>query len=416
MTKHTLSRRDFLKLSASAGLALGAAPLLNACGGGLAGGTPTLRMWGNHPEWKDPLISNLKVFEEKAGVKIELEPKPGPEYVQLLNAAFQAGEGPDLPGILAGPLLDDFLKNDYVVDLAGKVNVDNLIDNARQRVTREGGKIVGIPFAKFTVGIFYHTDVFDELGLSVPKTWDEFKAVNDALLAAGRTPLLMPAKDGVIPSFYYLLASGSVIGPGGIQELLDGKRKLTDPDIVASLEYLTSLKDYFPEGFASIGYADGKASFARGDIAMGIGGSADYAGFLEVNKDVKLDFFAFPPPSTSEGFPVTVSGLELIYGVNAKSENVDKGIEFANWLTTPEASQLFANNIALPVVKGVIPTERPIWAKQVQEAKNDMPFMREIVQTAPVWNVLTKNMQLVLLGEMSPEELSQQAQDALILT
>lgn len=417
MNRQKLSRRDFLKLSATAGMALGAASLLNACGAGGASApeaSPTLRMWGNHPEWKDPLLANLAVFEKQGGVKIELEPKPGPEYVQLLNAAFQAGEGPDLPGIVPGPLLDEFLKNNYIMDLTGKVKIDNLVGHAQERVQRAGG-LAGVPFAKFTVGLFYHTDIFDELGLSAPRTWDELKSVSDELLAAGHTPLLMPAKDGVIPSFYYLLASGSVIGPQGIQELLDGKRKLTDPDIVASLDYLVSLSDYFPEGYASIGYADGKASFARGDIAIALGGSADYSGYLQVNKDVKLDFAAFPPPSASEGFPVTVSGLELIYGVNPQSEHTDKAIEFINWLTTPEASQLFANNVALPVVQGVIP-DQPIWAKQVEEAKYDMPFMREIIETAPVWNVLTSNMQAVLLGEMSTAELSQQAQDALILT
>ena len=146
--------------------------------------------------------------------------------------------------------LDEFLSNGYILDLAGKVNTDNLIDNAKQRVNRAGGKVAGIPFARFTVGMFYHTNVFDELGLTVPRTWDELKAVCDKLLAAGHTPLLMPAKDGVIPSFYYLLASGSVTGPEGISELLSGKRKLTDPDIVAALQYLISLRDYFPEGFA----------------------------------------------------------------------------------------------------------------------------------------------------------------------
>jgi raffinose/stachyose/melibiose transport system substrate-binding protein len=172
-----------------------------------------------------------------------------------------------------------------------------------------------------------------------------------------------------------------------------------------------SLVPYFPEGFASIEYADGKAQFARGDIAMALGGSADYAGYKEVNPDADLDFFAFPAPSATEGVTTQVTGQDLIYCVNAESEHIDEAIQFVDWLTLPEANQEFTDRIQLPTVKDVVP-KNPIWARQVEEGKNQISFMREIVEFAPVWNVLTQHMQTMLLGEMSVEELSKRAQEA----
>ena len=76
-----MNRRDFLKAALVGGVAVGSAPLLNAC----VVPTPTtpeeeaitLRMWGNHPEWKDPLLEALSFFENETGIDIELEPKPG---------------------------------------------------------------------------------------------------------------------------------------------------------------------------------------------------------------------------------------------------------------------------------------------------------------------------------------------------
>jgi raffinose/stachyose/melibiose transport system substrate-binding protein len=413
MVPSRITRREFLKLLAASGAVAGSASLLGACRPS-APEKVTLRMSSNHPEWKDPLLEALSFFEKDTGIDIELEPQPGAEYVQLLNAALEAGEGPDLPGIRPGPFLDTFLESGWALDLTGKIKVDNLIDLAQKRVMRKAG-VPGAPFGKWTVGIYYHKDAFAQHGLQVPRTWDQFQAVCDTLKGGGLTPIMMPAKGGTFPAFYYLLLTGSVLGVDGFWDVLAGKRKYTDPEVVEAVQFLVDLEPYFPEGFAAIDYANGKAMFARGDMVMALGGSADYAGYTEVNPDVNLDFFAFPPPSASAGVPVTMSGLELVYGVNPASKHTEEGIQFVNWLTLPETNKLFADRIALPTVKGVVP-DKPIWARQVEESEYDLPFVGELVEAAPVWGVLTSNMEAVMLHEMSAQQVCQLAQEALVIS
>ncbi|HEY7138558.1 MAG TPA: extracellular solute-binding protein [Methylomirabilota bacterium] len=408
MSTPPISRRTILRLA-------GAGSLL-AVGVGRAGaqarpGEP-LRIWSNHPEWREALRKNLDAFEQQSGIKLTLEPKPGPEYVQVLSTSMQAGEGPDLPGIPPGPLVGQFLKSGAILDLTGRVHADRMIDIARQRVVRDG-KVVGAPFGKYTVGVYYHVDLLAKAGLKPPRTWDELKRAAQTLKQAGVVPLMMPARDGVIPAFYYMLAASSVLGPVGFAGFLAGQRKLTDPDLVDAAQLLVDLAPYYPEGFAGISYAEGKATFARGGTAMILGGTADYAGYIAVNPGIKLDFIAFPPPSATAGVRATVSGLELIYTVNAKSKYVDAAVQFVDWLTTPESNRLFANSITLPTVKGVVPGQNPIWARQVEEAKNDVPTWRDVDAAAPVWTALTKSMQGVLLGQVKPAELGRQAQAAL---
>lgn len=408
MSLSLMARRDFLKLTLMGGVAAGAQPA--AAHAAAAPGPVELRMWNNHPEWKNALLANLAVFEKSSGIKIQLEPKPGPEYVQLLSAAVQAGEAPDVPGIPPGPLLDQFLDNGYVLDLTGKVHVDRLTPLCQERVTRKG-KIVGIPFGAYTIGMYYQKEIFTKNGIQEPKTWDELKAACEKLKKAGITPLMMPAKDGVIPSWYYMLAAASVLGRAGFKDLLAGKRKLSDPDLAAVPQLLVALAAYYPEGFASISYAEGKATFARGGTAMILGGTADYAGYVAVNKDAKLDFFPFPPPSASAGAPATLTGFELINAVSKNSKQVDAAVKLVDWFTTEESAKLFANSITLPSVKGVLPGNNPVWTKQSEIAsKYDLPAWRELNPFAPVWNELTKNMQAVLLKQMPPDKLAQQVQ------
>lgn len=403
-----ISRRKILQLA-------GTSWLLAVGAGRAAAQTPPgapLRIWSNHPEWREALRKNLDAFEQSRGIKLALEPKPGPEYIQVLSTAMQAGEGPDLPGIPPGPLVGQFLKSGAILDLTGRVHAERLIDIASQRVVRDG-KVVGAPFGKYTVGLYYHVDVLAKAGVKPPRTWDELKRAAQGLKQAGVVPLMMPARDGVIPAFYYMLAASSVMGPAGFAALLAGQRKLTDADLVEAAQLLVDLVPYYPEGFAGISYAEGKATFARGGTAMILGGTADYAGYVAVNPGVKLDFIAFPPPSATAGVPATVSGLELIYTVNAKGRYVDAAVQFVDWLTTPESNRLFANSITLPTVKGVVPGQNPIWARQVEEAKHDVPTWRDVDASAPVWTALTKHMQGVLLGQVKPAELGRQAQAAL---
>jgi len=37
-------------------------------------------------------------------------------------------------------------------------------------------RIYGVPFASQTLFVFYNKQIYEELGLKVPETWDEFLA------------------------------------------------------------------------------------------------------------------------------------------------------------------------------------------------------------------------------------------------
>ncbi|WP_375782612.1 ABC transporter substrate-binding protein [Microbacterium endophyticum] len=107
------------------------------------------------------------------------------EYTKLQNA-IKAGSGaPDVVQIeyyafpqfaLSDSLLDlsqygmDDLESDYTASTWGSVNIN--------------GGLYGLPQDSGPMAMFYNKSVFDEYGLTVPTTWDEYIATAQALTAA----------------------------------------------------------------------------------------------------------------------------------------------------------------------------------------------------------------------------------------
>ena len=89
----------------------------------------------------------------------------------------------------SGSLLQALNPAESIVDLAGDPMLDNVVDAFIPTVS-QGEGVYGVPVGTgMGGGILYRTDIFEEHGLSVPLTWEEFAANNDALLEAGVTPV-----------------------------------------------------------------------------------------------------------------------------------------------------------------------------------------------------------------------------------
>jgi raffinose/stachyose/melibiose transport system substrate-binding protein len=420
----SISRRQFLQQAMGAGsvmlvLSACAAPIpitgdQPAAGGASSGEAVELTMWGNHPEWKDRVLAILQAFAtDNSHIKVTFDPKPGDAYQTALNTALAAGEAPDLIGLFPGPALADAAQAQQIVDLTDKVDVTRLTPTA-QEASKTNDRVFAIPIVgAYTVGLFYQKGIFAKHQLTPPTTWDELLAVAQTLKEQGETPMIMPAKDGIIPYFFYMHAACSVFGPQGYAKLRTGAIKLTDENVAPAMDLTRQIADFFQEGYLSTSYVEGKALFARERGAMIIGGSADYSGYREVNPQVDVSVVAFPAPA-SGGFPSTTSGMELVYGVNSKSKVPDAGFTLLNWFMSDKAGQMVADNITLSTVKGILPSNNPVLAEMVRAATNDVRVWYEVAATAKVFDLFTSQSQKLYTDEVTPAEFAQMAQDAII--
>lgn len=372
----------------------------------------TLTMWHQHPEWKDRTQAILSAFEAAhPDIKIDLEEIAGTNYSARLNTALAAGEAPDLFGLPAGPETLAAAEAGYAMELTGKLDTSSLRASAADAIN-QSGKIWGVPIlGTYSVALYYHRNIFADMGLEPPANQAEFLEMCSTMKANGVTPMIVPASDGIVPSFMYMMLTASVLGVDGFAELRRGERKFTDPDLVEAAHFLQQMGDCMQPGALSTPYVEGKALAALGQGAMMPGGSADYAGYQEINPNVDLGVVPFPGVGDRNG--ATVTGLEYIYLINSQSEQSNAALTFLQWMMGDEAQQMVVDTITMTTNKNVVPAENRILEEFVQATRsNDMRVFYELPETGNVWSVAQQNTAALFLGELSPEDFAAKVQEA----
>jgi len=126
---------------------------------------------------------------------IEVAAGGGTEVDNLVKTRLATGEMNDIFYYNSGSLLQALNPSETLVDFSQEPFIDNIAESFIPTVS-QGDQIFGVPVGFAAAGgILYNKAVYEELGLSVPKSWDEFAANNEALLAAGIPPVLQTYGD-----------------------------------------------------------------------------------------------------------------------------------------------------------------------------------------------------------------------------
>ena len=128
---------------------------------------------------------------EKYNIQIELENKTnGSDGDNQVKTRLAAGEMTDLLIYNSGAQLMALNPAEYFVDLTNEPCMANVDETFKKAVTANGVQY-GIPVTSSNVGgIIYKKAVYEELGLEVPKTWEDFLKNCDACKAAGYDAVL----------------------------------------------------------------------------------------------------------------------------------------------------------------------------------------------------------------------------------
>ncbi len=250
-----LSRKATKVVAGFSGAALLGAALV-ACGssngssGSASGGgntTISLLAGGNDPA-ATKLANDLAKAFEKANptttVKVETRPG-GTDGDNLIKTRLATGEMNDVFFYNSGSLLQALHPDQTLVSLSDEPWAKDVTKDFKQSVSTSKG-MYGAPIGTtFDGGIMYNKKVYQQLGLSVPKTWAQFISNSEKIKAAGKTPVLVSYGDTWTSQLFVLadFANVSAQDPNWATNYTANKAKYVNPPALAGFTHTQEIFD-----------------------------------------------------------------------------------------------------------------------------------------------------------------------------
>ena len=344
-----------------AGVALAAtAALLTGCSNGAQSDPNTLKLW--HFEGTDSDVGiawakAIEIFEEETGATVEYEDKSFEQIRSTASQVLNSSEAPDVfespkGNATAGLLASQGLLAD-ITEAVEEYGWDDKLAPSLQTTARYdeagimgSGPWYGVPNYGEYVTVYYNKTAFDELGLSVPTTYDEFEDVLDAFVEAGQTPIAEAGAEYPLGQLFYQLA----LTQADRQFVND--YQLYENPVDWQGEALTYAADkiveYVDKGWISADSTGLKAEdmgvgFMSGEYPIMVSGSWWAGRVINEATTFEWDTFLFPEADLVPGS----SGN--IWVVPENAANKELAYEFIDITMRPEIQALIGNNGSIPV-------------------------------------------------------------------
>lgn len=308
-------------------------------------------------------------------VKIEIENRPqGGDGDNVVKTRLATGEMTDVFFYNAGALLQALQPSETLVDLTNESFMAN-VDDAFKQTVSQNGMVFGIPSTTaMGGGILYNKKVYEELGLSVPRTWAEFQANNEKIAAAGIAPVIATFGDTwtsqlfVLADFYNVQAAH----PTFAEDFTANQVQFaTTPAAMSGFEYL---QEGYEKGWWQQDYATAKFEQGLKLLADGEGAHYPMLSFalptIATNWPDKVNdigFFAQPGADAAQN-GATIWMLSATY-IPKTTENLEEAKRFLAFMVSPEA---------VAALNEKVPPSGPYLIKGAQLPDAVLPAVKDI--------------------------------------
>lgn len=212
---------------------------------------------------------------------------------------FLSDDAPDLATWYAGNRMLPYVKAglfEPVDDVWNENGLNESLGPAAGAMTFDGTKW-GIPYTYYQWGVYYRKDLFEKLGIGVPKTWDEFKAAGATLNENGIKPITIGTKflwtTGAVFDYLNLRTNGYDFH----MALTQGQIPWTDDRVRATMANWKELLDagFWIDNHSTYSWQEALAPMVNGEAAMYVVGNFAVAPLRDAGlTDDQLGFFRFP--------------------------------------------------------------------------------------------------------------------------
>ena len=235
-----------------------------------------LKVFMSFPRFQEQFKAYFEQFkakelaEKNIDVTIKLEMPNADQANQILKTRFASGDAPDVYTLHAIADIPTFYNAGYMEDLSSLDFVDDLFDGVKNTVTREG-KVVALPLESLSWGYLYNKDIFNEQGLTPPRTIIEMEQVIEKLNSANVTPFVLAFQESWIPQLMMALSLGGVVSSDVtdfVDRIQNGEASYAEVSQV--FEIIDLVMANGTENPFEVGSMAGSTNFANGEAAMWI--------------------------------------------------------------------------------------------------------------------------------------------------
>lgn len=298
-----------------------------------------------------------KFNEENLDIVIEMNTVP--DAGTVLTSRISSG---DIPVIFSDyPTQTQFkqkVANGYVQDLSDQEFLSNVNEPSLEMTKQEDGGYYALPYSRNYLGVYYNQQMFEDNGLEIPTTWEEFVNVCEVLQEAGITPMGLHGKDPgrVGHTFQCTTVAWAPNGVELIEQAVAGETKLEgNEEFTEVFNKMKTLLSYSNADALALSDTACYENFVNGQYAMCITGSYARGTIQSINPDLKLG--VFPLPNDTQEATKVLSGIDAAICVSAKASDEEKeaAYRFLAYLAETENAQIFCDYDGAPsAINGVV--------------------------------------------------------------
>lgn len=293
---------------------------------------------------------------------------------------------------------------------------ENKFSSGALNLVELGGQICGYPTSYNVLGVYYNKTIFEECGIEVPTTFEEFENVCATLKEAGYVPMTAAGLNGWHVMRWVELLIEHYAG----SELHDKMNSFEESwDNEAVVQALNKYKEwveagYFPDGFLTADPNDTIMPFGSGECAMDIQGQWYDGQLIQNGLDINnYGVFAFP---SGENNRMSAFADMVQFNGNISEEKLEAGMKFLDFYCSEENASKYAEYYTLPLpFVGAKAPEEQINVDQMLETANTSGTFTITDQAFPteVADILFNAQDAIANGQMTAEEAAANIQSAI---
>jgi raffinose/stachyose/melibiose transport system substrate-binding protein len=267
--------------------------------------------------------------------------------------------------------------------------------------------------------MYVNTAILDELGLSIPKTYEELLAQVDTIRAAGYYPVSMGNKDQWVVNSWLLSAFVDRMGgKAWFNKAMVGDASFTEPPFVKSLEFVNEMvqKNVFSPGVNQMSNTEADQEFYQQKSAYLIDAgwrtSAMVTTLPQEQQDA-IEMIVFPalPGEVQKNSSAAV--LSEGFGIYSKLEGTAKGqaaFDFISYYTGKEGATIRLKNGEIPTYKldfasAGLPGLQMKYAQFQQD--HPMGYVIDAKMDGEGMGLLNPDIQAMMFGNITPAEVAE---------